>query len=80
MFSVFVRKPFIAGAPDAESTAHVWLSGKLLTYYHDWRIEFCAEEIFDCMSSGVPHQHAVNRMVARKERDQSAGIGGRQKI
>ena len=66
VFSVFVRKPFIARAPDAESTAHAWLSGELLTYYHDWRIEFCTEEIFDCMSSDVPHQHAVNRMIGRK--------------
>jgi hypothetical protein len=34
---------------------------------HDERYEFCTEEIFDCMSSGVPHQHAVNRIIARKE-------------
>jgi tellurite methyltransferase len=73
VFSVFVRKPFIAEAPDAEKTSHRWLSGELLTWYHDWRIEFCTEEIFDCMSSGVPHEHAVNRMVARKETDPPAG-------
>jgi tellurite methyltransferase len=66
-FSVFVKKPFIARAPDGEKTAHRWVSGELLTHYGDWRIEFCAEEIFDCMSSGVPHQHAVNRVMARKE-------------
>jgi tellurite methyltransferase len=66
VFSVFVRKPFIAKAPDAEKTAYKWISGELLTYYHDWKIEFCTEEVFDCMSSGVPHQHAVNRVVARK--------------
>jgi tellurite methyltransferase len=65
-FSVFVAKPFIPRAPDADETAHSWLSGELLTYYHDWRVEFCTEEIFDCMSSGVPHQHAVNRMAARR--------------
>jgi tellurite methyltransferase len=66
VFSVFVRKPFIARAPDAEQTAHLWISGELFTHYHDWRIEFCTEEIFDCMSSGIPHQHAVNRVIARK--------------
>ena len=66
VFSVFVRKPFIARAPDAEETAHLWISGELFTHYHDWRIEFCTEEIFDCMSSGIPHQHAVNRVIARK--------------
>ena len=69
-FSVFVRKPFIGHAPDAEKTAYSWISGELLTYYHDWRIEFCTEEIFDCLSSGVPHQHAVNRIIARKEENQ----------
>jgi tellurite methyltransferase len=66
VFSVFVRKPFIARAPDAEETAHLWISGELFTHYHDWRIEFCTEEIFECMSSGIPHQHAVNRAIARK--------------
>jgi tellurite methyltransferase len=67
VFSVFVSKPFIARAPDAEETAHLWISGEILTYSRDWRIEFCTEEIFDCMSSGVPHQHAINRIIARKE-------------
>ena len=65
VFSVFVRKPFIGKAPDAEKTAYSWISGELLTYYHDWKIEYCTEDIFDCMSSGVPHQHAVNRIIAR---------------
>jgi len=67
VFSVFVEKPFVPEAPDEEATAQRWISGELFTHYHDWRIEVSSEEIFDCMSSGVPHQHAVNRMVARKE-------------
>jgi tellurite methyltransferase len=25
----------------------------------------CNEEIFDCNSSGVPHKHAVNRIIAQ---------------
>lgn len=66
MFSVFVKKPFIPIAPEGESTAHTWLSGDLFTYYHDWRIDYCIEEIFDCMSSGIPHQHATNRILAKK--------------
>jgi tellurite methyltransferase len=66
VFSVFVEKPFIGKAPDAEKTSHKWISGELLTFYHDWKIEYCTEEIFDCMSSGLPHQHAVNRIVARR--------------
>ena len=64
--SVFVEKPFIAPAPDAEPTAHHWISGELLTHYRDWLVEHFLEEVFDCDSGGVPHQHAVNRIVARK--------------
>lgn len=66
VLSVFVSKPFIAPAPDRDPNTHLWRSGDLLSLYADWRIEWCTEEIFDCMSSGIPHQHAVNRIVARK--------------
>ena len=65
VFNVFVRKPFIGKSPDAEGTGHVWISGELFTHYQDWKIEYCTEEIFDCNSSGVPHKHAVNRIIAR---------------
>jgi len=64
--SVFVQKPFIAKAPDAEETAYLYKSGELMSYYWDWEILYGSEEIFDCMSSGIPHQHAVNRIIARK--------------
>ena len=64
--SVFVQKPFIARAPDAEDTAYPYKSGELLSYYWDWEIVYCTEEIFDCMSSGVPHKHAVDRIIARR--------------
>ena len=66
VFSVFVRKPFIGKAPDSDPGAEPWLSGELLTLYHDWKIEYSTEEIFDCMSGGIPHQHAMSRMIARK--------------
>jgi tellurite methyltransferase len=66
--SVFVEKPFIARAPDAEETAFPYKSGELISYYWDWEILYCTEEIFDCMSSGVPHKHAVNRIIARNHR------------
>ena len=72
VFSVFVLKPFIPEAPDADPNAHLFKSGELFTHFNDWRIEWCNEEIFDCMSSGVPHQHAVNRVVARKELTKAA--------
>jgi tellurite methyltransferase len=64
--SVILEKPFIPRAPDAEDTAYLWHSGEIFRYYADWQIEHCEEEIFDCDSSGVPHKHAVNRIVARK--------------
>ena len=65
-FLVFVEKPFIEKAPDYEHDAQLWRSGELFSMYHDWRFEHCAEDIFNCMSSGVPHQHAVNRLIARR--------------
>lgn len=66
VFSVFVEKPFIEKAPENEPHAQKWISGELLNHYHDWKLEYCTEEIFDCMSSGIPHKHAVNRIYARK--------------
>jgi tellurite methyltransferase len=64
--SVFVKKPFIARAPDAEEASYPYRSGELMSYYWDWEIVWCTEEIFDCMSSGIPHKHAVNRIIARR--------------
>ena len=66
VFSILVSKPFIPPAPDGEPSAQRWISGELFTHYHDWLIEWCTEEIFDCSSGGMPHQHATNRVVARK--------------
>ena len=66
MLSVFVKKPFIAPAPEKEINSHKWYSGELFGLYHDWKIEYCTEEIFDCMSSRVPHKHATNRILSRK--------------
>jgi tellurite methyltransferase len=65
-FSILVKKPFIAKAPDSDASAQHFVSGELFTHYHDWKIELCNEAIFDCMSGGVPHQHASNRMIARR--------------
>ncbi len=66
MLSVFINKPFIAPSPEKEITSHKWYSGELFRLYHDWEIEYCTEEIFDCMSSGIPHKHATNRMLSKK--------------
>lgn len=66
VFSVFVNKPFIPRAPDAEESEFLYKSGELMGYFWDWEIIYCTEEIFDCMSSGIPHKHAVNRIIARR--------------
>jgi len=64
--SVLVNKPFIPKASDAEESAWLFNSGELMSYYWDWEILYCVEEIFDCMSGGIPHKHAVNRIIAGK--------------
>ena len=62
---VFVAKPFIPPAPD-DDYHHLWKSGQLATYFHDWYIEHCDEYVFDCNSSGLAHRHAANRVFAKK--------------
>lgn len=64
--NVFVQKPFLKVPPDTEDLAHPWYSGELFLHYHDWRIEYGVEEMFDCTSSGIPHQHCVNKVIARR--------------
>ncbi|MDR2570993.1 MAG: helix-turn-helix domain-containing protein [Oscillospiraceae bacterium] len=64
----FVSKPFVPPAPD-DNYHHLWKSGQLFTYFHDWHIEQCSEYIFDCNSSGIPHRHAANRLYARKVKE-----------
>jgi tellurite methyltransferase len=66
-FNAFVKKPFIASAPENEEHSYLWYSGELLVHYHDWLIEDFSEQIFDCHSSGIPHQHAMNTVYARKK-------------
>lgn len=64
--SCFVRKPFIPRPSDAEGTAFPYRSGELMGHYWDWEILYCVEEMFDCMSGGAPHKHALNRIIARR--------------
>lgn len=71
--SVFVEKPFIPRAPDAEENAYLYTSGELMGYYWDWEILYSVEKIFDCMSGGIPHKHAINRIIARRYRDSKYG-------
>lgn len=64
--NVFVEKPFIPEPPDSDLCSENWKSGELFTYYGDWVIEECREEIFDCNSSGIPHKHCMDTVFARK--------------
>ncbi|MDD2621431.1 MAG: methyltransferase domain-containing protein, partial [Syntrophomonadaceae bacterium] len=63
---VFVEKPFIKIAPDWDRNEFYYLSGDLARYYYDWDIIQCEERIIDCNSADIPHQHAVNYIIARK--------------
>ncbi|WP_433945514.1 helix-turn-helix domain-containing protein [Paenibacillus sp. SN-8-1] len=66
VFNVFVNKPFIAPPPEKEPNAFKWYSGELLTHYYDWLIKDSSEIVFDCNSSGIPHKHAMTKMIAQK--------------
>jgi len=64
--NAFVHKPFIPDAPDENAPAWLWRSGELAGLYADWRFHRFTEEIFDCDSSGVPHQHCMDAIIAEK--------------
>ncbi|WP_091233008.1 helix-turn-helix domain-containing protein [Fontibacillus panacisegetis] len=64
--NVFVNKPFIAPPPEKEPNAYKWYSGELLSHYHDWFIQDSSEVVFDCNSSGIPHQHAMANIFVQK--------------
>ena len=69
VINVFVRKPFIPLPPDIEESeiaAGDWKSGELCMYYHDWLFHKNEERIFDCNSSGVPHKHCMDVLLAEK--------------
>lgn len=64
--NVFIKKPFIAIAPDMEDTEYFWRSGELFSRYADWRFCRCDETVYDCESSGVPHRHCMDTLIAQK--------------
>ena len=65
-FNAFVEKPFIETAPDWGDGERLYRSGDLLQFYWNWEILSFSEIIFDCESSGIPHRHAMDIMIARK--------------
>jgi tellurite methyltransferase len=59
-----IHKPFVPMDPQADDKEQTWRSGELLTYYHDWKIEFFTEQILDDVKSG--YKFPVNRLIARE--------------
>ena len=66
-FNVFVDKPFIPLPPDWDVYEKLWPTAKLFTYYPEWYFERMEEYVFECHSSGVPHNHCMDVLVARKK-------------
>lgn len=64
--NVFVQKPFITQPPDGESSDTVWCSGELSGYFSEWYFHRSEQVIFDCVSGGIPHQHCMDVLIARK--------------
>ena len=63
-FMVPIDKPFILKNPQDDPLEQDWISGEILTYYHDWEIVFFGEEIQDDGQTG--YKWAFNRMIARE--------------
>lgn len=61
--NVFVEKPFVKSKTE---NRYAWKSGELFTYYHDWYFHTMKEELFDCNSGGIPHQHCMDTMIVEK--------------
>lgn len=66
LLNVFVEKPFLETPPDWEEAEYFWKSGELFSYYWDWKLELLEEVIFDCDSSGIPHKHCMEVLLAKK--------------
>jgi tellurite methyltransferase len=62
--TVPIHKPFLAKDPQADDLEQTWRSGEILTYYHDWKVEFFAEQILDDIKS--EYKFPVNRLIARE--------------
>jgi len=61
-FMVPIHKPFLPRNPEDDPLEQDWISGEILTYYQDWKIEYFTEEILDDGDSG--YKWAFNRIIA----------------
>ncbi len=64
--NAFVPKPYLAPPPEMDPSDSPFRSGELLGYYGDWQILDSGQVEFDCNSSGVPHRHAMDVVIAQR--------------
>jgi tellurite methyltransferase len=64
--NAFVTKPYLAAAPEMDPNESKYRAGELLSFYWDWQILETSEIEFDCNSSGIPHKHAMDVVIARR--------------
>lgn len=64
--NAFVKKPYLRPPPEMDRNEMPYRSGELLGYYWDWQILESGEIEFGCNSSGIPHRHAMDIVIARK--------------
>lgn len=62
----FVKHPDVPIAPDWGTNEFLFERDELVGYYPDWECLYTTEFIFDCESSGVPHQHAAQIVIVKK--------------
>ena len=65
-FNVFVDKPFIPLPPDWDKEEKMWKTGQLFSYFEDWELVKVDEVIFECHSSGIPHDHCMDTIIAKR--------------
>ena len=65
-FNVFVEKPFLELPPDWDKEEKMWKTGKLFSYFSDWKIHTIKEFIFEDNSGGVKHYHCMDTVMAER--------------
>ena len=63
--NVYVKKPFIGPPPEEDQFAYLWSTGEIFSLYADWELKCIDEVIYDCSSSGIPHKHVIDILVAQ---------------
>ena len=65
-FNVFVDKPFLPLPPDWDKEEKMWKTGQWFTRLADWEIIKMDEIFLDCNSSGIPHVHCMDTVIAKR--------------